>query len=219
MVTARGVYQIIPTTTQGHAMSTASPAPSRAAMQQLLVPTGAAVIAVLLARCADKAPAVRAKALAALGHWLQGWVSHPAGMASRDLARCLHLASEMRLDELGPRAGMQATPGAAVATVRQCIACLSTAPIPHAAQGGATPASAGPLRHCFVVDSQAVVAPTSVVRPDPQCCRPHTLHHAHLTMPTLCAQPCALQPPHRCHRHTVAIATPLQLLYRCHRST
>lgn len=85
---------------QGHAMSSASPAPRHfASLQQLLVPTGAAFIAVLLARCNDKAPVVRAKATAALAAWLSSWASHPAGMASRDLARCLHLAVELRLDE------------------------------------------------------------------------------------------------------------------------
>lgn len=54
-------------------------------------------------------------------------------------------------------------------------------------QGGvlATPATAGPPRHCFVVDSQAVVAPTSVVRP-------HTallianLHHLWSVQITVC---------------------------------
>lgn len=86
-------------------------------MQQLLVPMGAAVVAVLLSRCADRAPAVRAKALSALGHWLQGWVSHPAGLGARELARCLHLASEIRLDEQGSRAAMQGTPGPAVTMV------------------------------------------------------------------------------------------------------
>lgn len=103
-------------------MSTASPAPSRAAaMQQLLVPTGAAVVAILLARCADRAPAVRAKALSALGHWLQGWVAHPSGMATRDLARCLHLATELRLEEQGSRCAVQGTPGAVSTMVWRAV--------------------------------------------------------------------------------------------------
>lgn len=92
-------------------MSTASPAPRHlASLQQLLIPTGAAFVAVLLARCNDKAPVVRAKAITALGTWLSSWAAHPSGMASRDLARCLHLAMELRLDARNAKVGV-ATPG------------------------------------------------------------------------------------------------------------